>query len=189
MRSRVILFLIVFVLFADIVSAQGGRRNVGRPSASTPPQAPLTPRPGPPIGPREPLYQGDGRLMERVFNLVNVATSGSTPFKPVAVFYLTNVDECKQTAQVVAEKVRRSKGDTGGPVFLDTLLAAFDRFADNGFDTRQPFGYVLFTDGITFYPLVFMPLDLTSQVGQSVLNHIAQRLPDGRDVLRPEVYR
>ena len=184
MSRQIILCLVVFVLFVDVVSAQGNRRSVGRPPVPTP-----TPRPGPPIGPREPLYQGDGRLMERVFNLVNVATRNNAQLKPVAVFYLADFDECKRTAQVVAEKVRLSKGSTEKPVFLNALLATFEWFAANGFDTKQPLGYALLTDGMTFYPLAFVPLDWESQVGQSVLNRIAQRRSDGQYVLRQEVYR
>ena len=176
MSPRIPFCLIVFFLFVSIASAQ-------------PPRQPTpTPRPGPPIGPREPLYQGDGRLMERVFNLVNVATNGSSQLKSVAVFSSANFDKLKQTAQRVAEKIQSGKENTEEPAFLSTALEFFERFTDLGFDMKQPLGCILQTDGKTFYPLLFMPLDLESQAGQSFLNRIGHRLPDGRHIVRQEVF-
>ena len=192
MNHRIILYLMVFFLLADIVSAQGLRRLPGRPPAPEPRSAPQpapTPRQGPPIGPREPLYQGDGRLMERVLNLVNVATSGGTQFKSVAFFAVASFDDLKRMAQTVTEKVRLNKEITEEPVFLNALLDALEQMGDQGFDTKQPLGCMLQTDGIILYPFVFVPLDLESQAGRSILNRIGQRLPDGRYVVRQDVVR
>ncbi len=182
MRHRILLFLIVILLFVDVASAQWGRRVIRRP----PPQEQ---GPGLPFGPREPLVQGDGRLLQRVFNVVNLFTEGGTELKPVAVFSLASFDEFKRTTLIVAEKIRLNKGSTEDPVFLKTVLSVYEQIVARGFDTQQPLGCILQTDGIIFYPLFFTPLNLESQPGQSILNRIAQPTPDGRYVVRQDVFR
>ena len=181
MIRQIILCLIVLFLSVNVAPAQGGRRPV---------RVPATSPPGPvlPIGPREPLVQGDGRLLERISNLVNTVTARGTNLKSVAVVAATNLDEFKRTAQTVEEKFRNNKGNTEESAFLKKVLETVEWFAVDGFDSQQPFGYIMQTDGMTLYPIYFMSLDWKSRGGQTVLNRIGQQLPDGRYIARQDIF-
>jgi hypothetical protein len=136
----------------------------------------------------EPLIQGDGRLLERVQNIVGLFTEGGTKLKPVVVVSFASFDEFKRVIQIVAKEIRLDKGSLEEPVLLNAFLAVYERIAGQGFDTNQPFGIVLQTDGILYYPLLFTPLDLNSKLGQSLRNDYAEQLPDGRYAIRQEVF-
>lgn len=136
---------------------------------------------------QEPLVQGDGRLLERVQNLVGGFTGqGTSELKPVAVISLASFEEYKRVLQTVAQKIRLDAGSGEEPALLNAFLNVYGTIVGRGFDTHQPMGLLLMTDGLLYYPLLFTPLSLESKLGQSMLNDYAELLPDGRYVLRRE---
>jgi hypothetical protein len=172
------------VLLTETVSAQFIRRQLRRIPGFP------TAEPGYRVGRQtpEPLIQGDGRLLERVQNIVNIFTEKGTELKPVVVISLAGFDEFKRVIQIVAKEIRFDKGSGDEPVLLNSFLAVYERIAGQGFDTSQPLGIVLQTDGILYYPLLFTPLNLNSKLGQSLRNDYAEQLPDGRYAIRREVF-
>ncbi|MDR3198892.1 MAG: hypothetical protein LBU34_13585 [Planctomycetaceae bacterium] len=183
---RIILcFVILSVLLTETVSAQFIRRQLRRIPGFP------TAEPGYRVGRQtleEPLIQGDGRLLERVQNIVNLFTEGGTKLKPVAVVSFAGFDEFKRVLQIVAKEIRLEKGSLEEPALLNAFLAVYERIAGQGFDTRQPLGIILQTDGILYYPLLFTPLNLNSKLGQSLRNDYAEQLPDGRYAIRQEIF-
>lgn len=179
----IVVLTTVFCFVAENASAQLFRRQSRRaqPAAR---ETPLNP-------PRRqgPLIRGDGRFLERAMNAVNLFTESGTELKPVAVVSLASFDEFKRVIQIVAREVRLDKGSSEEPAFLDRFLEIYESVVQRGgFDTKQPLGLILQTDGVLYYPLLFTPLDLDGQIGQSVLRNYAEQLPDGRYALRPEVF-
>lgn len=136
--------------------------------------------------PDGPLIQGDGRFLERAQNLLNLVTSSGKELKPVAVISLASIEEFKRVFQLVAEEVRRNKGSDDDPVVLNAILAVFEKVVGKGFDTKQPIGLILQSDGVLYYPLFFTPLNLEDEMGRTFLEKYTTELPDGRSVLRKE---
>ncbi|MDR1962640.1 MAG: hypothetical protein LBQ50_02555 [Planctomycetaceae bacterium] len=136
----------------------------------------------------EPLIQGDGRLLERVRNIVNLFTEGGAELKPVAIISFASFEEFKRVIQIVAKEIRLDKGSLEEPALLNAFLAVYGRIVGQGFDTKQPVGMILQTDGILYYPLLFTPLDLNSKLGQSLRNDYAEQLPDGRYAIRQDIF-
>ena len=144
------------------------------------------------VGPalrREPIIQGDGRAVERVMNIVNLFTGSETGLKPVIVVSFASFDEFRRVIDIVARQIRLDKESLDEPVLLNLALNLYERIVGKGFDTSQPLGVILQTDGVLFYPMMFTPLNLNSDLGRSLQNRYAERLPDGRSVIRQEVFR
>ena len=153
------------------------------------------------VGPalrQEPIVQGDGRAMERVLSIVGLFTGAETGLNPVIVVSFASFDEFRRVIEIVAQQIRldheshgsqRSQGNIDEPVLLHAALNFYERMVGQGFDTSQPFGVVLQTDGVLFYPMVFTPLSLDSRMGQSLQSQYAEQLPDGRFAIRQEVFR
>jgi hypothetical protein len=177
-------FIILSVFLTETVSAQFIRRQLRRIPGF--PTAEPAYRVGSPT--TEPLIQGDGRLLERVRNIVNLFTENGTELKPVAVISFASFDEFKRVIQIVAREIRLDKGSLEEPALLNAFLAVYERIVGQGFDTSQPLGMILQTDGILYYPLLFTPLNLNSKLGQSLKNDYAEQLPDGRYAIRQEIF-
>ncbi|MDR0871052.1 MAG: hypothetical protein LBN39_09705 [Planctomycetaceae bacterium] len=129
----------------------------------------------------------DRPLLEQVQTVVNTfANQGNTALKPVAVISLASFENYKQVLQTVARQNRLNNRSTEEPALLNAFLGIYEQIVNRGFDTKQPMGLLLLTDGLLYYPLLFTPLDLDSQFGQTFLNDYAKQLPDGRYVLQPE---
>ena len=184
---------IVGLFFSETTSAQLIRRQIRR--------ALEIPQPGTPgyrVDPqagqvrrqlmREPLIQGDGRFLERAQKVVSLFTEGGTELKPVAVISLSSFEEFKRVVQLVSKEIRLVRGSEEEPELLNAFLDVYGRIVGQGFDTNQPLGMVLQTDGVLYYPLLFTPLDLNSKIGQTLRKDYATQLPDGRYVLRQEAF-
>jgi hypothetical protein len=180
----VILSVLLSELLTETVSAQFIRRQLRRIPGFP------TAEPGYRVGqqPPEPLIQGDGRLLERVRNIVNLFTDNGTELKPVAVVSFASFDELKRVLQIVAKEIRLDKGHFEEPALLNAFLAVYERIVGQGFDTSQPLGMILQTDGILYYPLFFTPLNLNSKLGQSLQNDYTEQLQDGRYAIRQEIF-
>jgi hypothetical protein len=183
--QRIVFVLLFLGLFLEPLSAQLIRRQLQR----------IPGFPGEPIyrvGPalrRAPIIQGDGRAAERVMNIVGLFTGAEAGLKPVIVVSFSSFDEYRRVIQIVAQQIRLDKGSFDEPVLLNMALNLYERVVGQGFDTSQPLGVVLQTDGVLFYPIMFTPLNLDSKMGQSLQKQYAEHLPDGRTVIRQEVFR
>jgi hypothetical protein len=177
-------FVILLAFLAESASAQFIRRQLRRIPGFP------TAEPGYRVGSPtpEPLIQGDGRILERVRNIVNLFTENGTELKPVAVISFAGFDEFKRVLEIVAKEIRLDKGSLEEPALLNVFLAVYERIVGQGFDTGQPLGMILQTDGILYYPLLFTPLNLNSKLGQSLKNDYAEQLPDGRYAIRQEIF-
>ena len=138
---------------------------------------------------QEPIVQGDGRAVERVMNIVGLFTGTETGLKPVIVVSFASFDEFRRVIDIVARQIRLDKGSIDEPVLLNMALDLYERIVGQGFDTSQPLGAVLQTDGVLFYPIMFTPLNLDSRMGQTLQKDYAERLSDGRYAIRQEVFR
>jgi len=144
------------------------------------------------VGPalqQERIIQGDGRAVERVLNIVGLFTGAEAGLKPVIAVSFASFDEFRRVIDIVARQIRLDQGSHDEPVLLNAALNLYERIVGQGFDTSQPFGVVLQTDGVLFYPMIFTPLNLDSRMGQSLQNQYAEQLPDGRFAIRQEVFR
>jgi hypothetical protein len=172
-------------LLAESVSAQLIRRQLQR--------IPGFPsEPGYRVGPalrQERIIQGDGRAAERVMSIVGLFTGANTELKPVIILSFASFDEFRRVIQIVAQQIRLDKGSFDEPVLLNMALDIYERIVGQGFDTSQPLGVVLQTDGVLFYPILFTPLNLDSNIGRSLQKQYAEHLPDGRMVIRQEMFR
>lgn len=141
-----------------------------------------------PIPQTEPLIQGDGRFLERAREIITLFTASGKELKPVAIISLSSYDEFKQVIQIVADRIRSEASNFEEPVILNTLLTVAEKIIGQGIDTKQPVGLILQTDGVLYYPLLFTPLDLDSRLGQAIQSEYGQALPDGRYVLKKDVF-
>lgn len=186
-------FAFLPLLFTDSAEAQILRRQLRRIPAlqESGPAGPgyrVGPRPenrGPLL--REPLIQGDGRLMDRVMQVIDRAAGGDGQLKPVAVLSLASFEEFKRVLQIVAQEIRLNRGSTEEPALLNAFLSVYERIVGQGFDTRQPIGVLLQTDGVLYYPLVFTPMNLDGPMGKSFQRDYVERLPDGRLAIRQDI--
>jgi len=187
--QRIVLVLLCFGFFAGLsiesAPAQLLRRQLERIPGFPGEQVH---RVGPALR-QEPIVQGDGRAAERVMNIIGRFTGAETGLKPVVVVSFASFDEFRRVIDIVARQIRLDKGSTDEPVLLNMALNLYERVVGQGLDTSQPFGVILQTDGVLFYPLVFTPLHLDSKMGQSFQSEYAEQLPDGRYALRQEVFR
>ena len=189
--QRIGLILLFFglclCLFTETASAQVIRRQLQR--------IPGVPNePGYRVGAalrQEPIIQRDGRALERILNIVGAFTGADADakFKPVIVVSFASFDEFRRAIDIVARQIRLDKGSSDEPVLLNMALNLYERVVGQGFDTSQPFGIVLQTDGVLFYPIMFTPLNLDSKIGKSLQKEYAERLPDGRYAIRQDVFR
>ena len=186
---RIVLILLFLGFFAGLltepVSAQLLRRQLERIPGF--PSGPAY-RVGPALR-QQPIVQGDGRAVERVMNIVGLFTGAEGGLKPVIVVSFASFDEFRRVIQIVAQQIRLDQGSRDEPVLLNMALNLYERMVGQGFDTSQPLGIILQTDGVLFYPMVFTPLNLDSRMGQSLKNQYAERLPDGRTAIRQEFFR
>ena len=187
--QRIVLVLLFLGLctgcLAESASAQILRRQLQRIPA-------FPSQPGYRVGPalrQQPIIQGDGQAVGRVLNIIGMFTGAEDELKPVAVVSFSSFDEFRRVIQIVARQIRLDKGSLDEPVLLNMALNLYERVVGQGFDTSQPLGMVLQTDGILFYPIMFTPLNLNSNIGRSLQNRYAEKLPDGRTVIRQEVFR
>lgn len=174
------------MLAPDTATAQLFRRRI--PPNPQQPRYRVTPEQPAQAGPiRGPLIRGDGRFLERAQNLVRMVTESGTELKPVAVVSLASFEEYKRVVQLVAREIRLDKGTDEEPQLLNRFLNLYETLIARGFDTTQPVGLILQTDGILYYPLVFTPLNVEGEFGRSLLDRYAEQLPDGRLALREDV--
>ena len=186
--QRIVLLSLLFGLCAALTlesaSAQILRRQLQRIPG-------IPSEPGYRVGPtlrQEPIIQGDGQAVGRVLNIVRQFTGNNGELKPVIIISFASFDEFRRIIQIVAQQIRLDKGSIDEPVLLNMALNLYERIIGQGFDTAQPIGLVLQTDGIVFYPIAFTPLNLNSEMGRSFQKQYAEQLPDGRTVIRQEVF-
>lgn len=165
-----LLTLLVLMPLGDTVFAQRLRRPFRRPA-------------------RTPVVRGDGRLLERARDIVNLFTESGTELRPVATVSLASFEQFQHVARTVARQIRLERGSTEEPAVLEAFLAVYEGIVARGFDTRQPIGLILQTDGILFYPLLFTSLHLDGDFGRRLQQDYVEQLPDGRSVLRRDVFR
>jgi len=190
--QRIVLLLLFLGLcagvFVESASAQLIRRQLQRIPGLSNPNEPGY-RVGSAMQQQGPIIQRDGRALERVMNIVGQFTGASSELKPVIVVSFASFDEFRRVVEIVAKQIRLDKGSRDEPVLLHMALDLYERIVGQGFDTSQPLGVVLQTDGMLFYPIMFTPMNLDSKIGQSFQNKYAERLPDGRTVVRQEFFR
>ena len=189
---RIVLFGLLFGVFVGLLvesaSAQLIRRQLQRIPGFPSGPAYRVGQPGSLLQ-RGPIVQGDGRAVERIMGIVETLTGASRELKPVVVVSFSSFDEFRRVMQIVARQIRLDKGSLDEPVLLNATLNFYERIAGRGFDTSQPLGIVLQTDGVLFYPTMFTPLNLNSDLGKSLHNKYTEQLPDGRFVIRQEFFR
>jgi hypothetical protein len=148
------------------------------------------------IEPQNTAPQNEGgRIAENVLGIVqqfvqngNVDAKSvlkpGTALKPVAIISLASFSEFKQVAQTVAGRIRESENSTEEPAVLNSFLAFYETLVKNGFDTEQPAGFILQTDGLLYYPMFFTPLNLDSNYGKNLQERYTETTSDGRTVLK-----
>jgi len=192
--QRIVIALLLLGLCAGLLlesaSAQIIRRQLQRiPGFPTEPAY----RVGSVLRQQGPIIQRDGQAANRVLNIVRQFTGSEAAadggLKPVVIVSFASFDEFRRVIDIVAQQIRLDKGSIDEPVLLNLALNLYERMVGQGFDTSQPLGIVLLTDGLLFYPIMFTPLNLDSKIGQSLQNQYAERLPDGRTVIRQEIFR
>ena len=187
--QRIVLIVLLFGFFAGLLvesaSAQLLRRQLQRipgfPNEQVHRVAPALQQ--------ERIIQGDGRVAERILNIVGLFTGAEAGLKPVIVVSFSSFDEFRRVIDIVARQIRLDKGSIDEPVLLNMALNFYERIIGQGLDTSQPLGVILQTDGVLFYPLMFTPLNLDSRMGQSLQNEYAEQLPDGRYAIRQDFFR
>ncbi|GHT27087.1 hypothetical protein FACS18942_05790 [Planctomycetales bacterium] len=136
----------------------------------------------------------EGRIAENVLGIVQQFVQNSsadakntalkTALKPVAVISLASFNEFKHVAHTVAERIRESENIAEEPAALNSFLSFYETLVKNGFDTEQPAGFILQTDGLLYYPLFFTPLNLDSNFGKNLQERYTETTADGRTVLK-----
>ncbi|MDR0520876.1 MAG: hypothetical protein LBH00_03375 [Planctomycetaceae bacterium] len=200
--QRIALTLFVFTWIISTVSAQPGRRLLERIPPFNQPNYRVGPGEKPNKENRESIppaqegriVQRDGRALDRIFGIVqSVAGIGHTDakkeLKPVVIISCTGFDEFKRVVQITAKQIRLDKGSDDEPVLLNLALGLYEKIAGRGFDTKQPLGIMLQTDGVLVYPLVFTPMNLNSELGKKFLHNYTEQLADGRTAIRQDVFR
>ena len=183
--QRIVLFLLLLGLLTVSAPAQPIRRPLQR----TPPSSDGSVyRVGSAIR-QERVIQGDGRAAERVMNIFGRFTGANAELKPVIVISAASFDEFRRAIEIVAKQIRLDEGSVDEPVLLHRALNLYEQVVGRGFDTSQPLGIVLQTDGVLFYPIIFTPLKLDSSIGQSLQDQYVEHLPDGRSVIRQEFFQ
>ncbi|MDR1923682.1 MAG: hypothetical protein LBQ66_04840 [Planctomycetaceae bacterium] len=143
------------------------------------------------------LYENDtrntkgkeNRLIERAIKTINLFSNNGQELKPVIVVSLTSFAEFKRVSRTVAEKIRQDRGNQEEPIVLDTFLKIYEEFVNKYFDTKQPFGLILQTDGLLYYPLAFMPLNADSKIFQKLEGGYIEKLEDGRYAIKQDLIR
>ncbi|MDR3181329.1 MAG: hypothetical protein LBT89_00155 [Planctomycetaceae bacterium] len=191
--KRILLLLFLLLLFADAASAQvlrqrlrnrifGPEYRVGT-QQTVPVPAADTGR----VPQRTQQPPDAGQIAEKVIGIVNLFTakaeadaSGSLPveMKPVAVMSFACFKEFRRVAELVAVNIRADKGSDRTPVFFNALLNLAERIVASNFDTEQPLGIILHTDGVLLYPMMFSPLDLNSKAGQKFQKDFTEEITD-----------
>ncbi|GHT09988.1 hypothetical protein FACS1894170_01420 [Planctomycetales bacterium] len=182
--KRISYVLLLLILFADITSAQvlrqrlrdrifGQQYRVENPQKNTeqPPDA--------------------GRVAEKVIGIVNLFTgkqNGETAgqLKSVAVMSFASFTEFRRVIETVAYQIRLDKGTVRQPVLLNIFLNTAERIVGANFDTNEPLGIVLQTDGVLLYPMFFSPLNLNSPAGKKFTNELTEEIADPKN---PDVRR
>ncbi|GHT21372.1 hypothetical protein FACS189419_02170 [Planctomycetales bacterium] len=186
--KRILLFLAVVLLLTDVVSAQllrqrirdrifGQGYRVGAPNdneagQNTAPQAQPLVNPPPQTG----------QVAERVIGIINRFAGNpdnkTGELKSVVVMSFASFKEFRRIAELTAYYVRLDKGSFQKPVLLNMFLNITERIIGANFDTSQPFGVILQTDGAMLYPMVFSPLDLSSKAGQNFQKEFTEVVAD-----------
>jgi hypothetical protein len=126
----------------------------------------------------------DKRLLERAIRTINLIANNGKELKPVIVVSIASFEDYKRTIQIVTEQIRKEHGNNERPVMFERLLNLYEQFISEHFDSKQPFGLILQTDGILYYPLVFMPLNPDSKIIQKLENNYVEKLDNGRYVIK-----
>ncbi|MDR1053855.1 MAG: hypothetical protein LBL39_06730 [Planctomycetaceae bacterium] len=129
------------------------------------------------------------RLLERTMRTINLIANNGKELKPVIVVSLASFDDYKKTMNIVTEKIRKERGNNERPVVFDGILNLYEQFISKHFDTKQPFGLILQTDGILYYPLVFMPLNSDSDVIRKLGSNYVEELDDGRYAIKQDAFK
>ncbi|MDR2169719.1 MAG: hypothetical protein LBP59_06225 [Planctomycetaceae bacterium] len=128
----------------------------------------------------------DRRILERAMKTINLFANNGQELKPVVSFSLASFDDYKKTIRTVAEKIRQEHNNNETPVIFDGLLNLYEKFINKHFDSKQPFGLILQTDGILYYPLVFMPLNPNSSIIQQLGNEYVEKINDDRYAIKQD---
>ncbi|MDR2345044.1 MAG: hypothetical protein LBE18_03170 [Planctomycetaceae bacterium] len=129
------------------------------------------------------------RLLERTIRTINLIANNGTELKSVIAVSIASFDDYKRVIHTVAEQIRKEHGNTEQPVELDNLLNLYEKFISKHFDSKQPFGLIIQTDGILYYPLIFMPLNADSNVIKQLGNNYAEKLDNGRYAIKTDKFK
>jgi hypothetical protein len=131
----------------------------------------------------------DKRLLERAVKTINLIAGNGQELKPVIAVSLASFDDYKKTMHAVAEQIRKEHGNNEQPAAFDNFLNLYEKFIGKHFDSKQPFGLILQTDGILYYPLVFMPLNANSDVVKQLENNYVEKLDNGLYAVKTDVIK
>ncbi|MDR1478540.1 MAG: hypothetical protein LBJ00_06320 [Planctomycetaceae bacterium] len=191
--SFVILVVLITFILVDSVNAQSIRRLVRRilESDRTEPyrveQQTIDQNESEPN--RKDRRIDKNRLIERTMRTINLIANNGKELKPVIVVSLASFEDYKKTMHTVMEKIRQDHGNNERPVVFDGMLNLYEQFISKHFDTKQPFGLILQTDGILYYPLVFMPLNADSDVIRNLENNYVEKLDNGRYAIKQDTFK
>ncbi|MCL2744027.1 MAG: hypothetical protein FWE67_09255 [Planctomycetaceae bacterium] len=145
-------------------------------------------RVAPPSG-QNSARQSGGEIAEGVLGIVQhfIDGKGGGTLKPVAIVSLASFDEFKQVALTVAKRIRESENSTEEPAMLNSFLSFYEMLVQNGFDTKQPLGFILQTDGLLYYPLFFTPMNLDNNFGKTFLERYTGTTADGSVILKTDI--
>ncbi|MDR1483942.1 MAG: hypothetical protein LBT09_03865 [Planctomycetaceae bacterium] len=129
------------------------------------------------------------RLLERAVRTINLFANNGSELKPVIVLSLASFDDYKKTMHTVTEQIRREHGNNDPPAVFDGLLNLYEQFISKHFDSQQPFGLILQTDGVLYYPLIFMPLNADSKIIQKLENSYVEKLDNGRYAIKQDTIK
>ncbi|MDR3232887.1 MAG: hypothetical protein LBT46_04355 [Planctomycetaceae bacterium] len=194
--KRILLLLLFVFLCSDAASAQVFRQQLrerifGQPyrtgNRQETSESPSSVRQEPP---------DTAQIAEKVIGIVNLFAGKSEPesaaaMKPVAVMSFASFKEFRRVIETVATNIRLDKGSSDQPAVLNAFLNLAERIIGSNFDTQEPLGIVLHTDGLLLYPMFFSPLDLNSPAGQRFKENFTEEIadPNGANSRRVAVRR
>ncbi|MGL4594140.1 MAG: hypothetical protein ACRCUY_05370 [Thermoguttaceae bacterium] len=138
-------------------------------------------------GPVFPLIQGDGRFFERATTALNLVSKMGTNLRPVAIISSASLEEMEDVVTNVIKEIKDNKGTAEQTALLEGFLLFMKSISERGFDTKRPFGLVIQTDDLFYYPLFFAPINPESVSVLPGISEYLRRLPDGRIALRDDV--
>ncbi|MDR2762950.1 MAG: hypothetical protein LBB88_10135 [Planctomycetaceae bacterium] len=131
----------------------------------------------------------DKRLIERAVKTINLIAGNGQELKPVIAVSLASFDDYKKTMHTVTEQIRKEHGNNKQPETLDNFLNLYEKFISKHFDSKQPFGLILQTDGILYYPLIFMPLNANSDFIKQLENDYVEKLDNGLYAVKTDIIK